>query len=145
MVVELGTAGYRTQREVPLQFQLPAAGVVVVGRADLLVDLGDTVKVIDAKTGQRRAADAVQVMLYLEMLAAGGGPAIGNKPVQGELVYRNDRLAVPAVMPGFVDTVEYYAKLLASEAPPPKAPGSDCRFCKIGPLDCGERFQGDRA
>ena len=67
---------------------------MVSGKPDLLAILGDVVEVCDCKTGQPRASDDVQVMLYMYFLPRSSQKFRG-KTFRGQLVYADDRVEIP--------------------------------------------------
>ena len=75
-------------------YDRPGADLVVSGKPDLLAILGDVVEVCDCKTGQPRASDDVQVMLYMYFLPRSSQKFRG-KTFRGQLVYADDRVEIP--------------------------------------------------
>ncbi len=107
------------------------------GEADCIVANRNQVTVYDCKTGQPRASDQVQVMIYMHALAQ--EPAFRSKAFQGAVLYKDGPVAIPRLPETFVTNFCYFVDLLASKTPPHKSSGSDCKFCAITSDDCDER------
>jgi hypothetical protein len=116
--------------------------LVVSGKPDLLAISGKTVTVYDAKTGQPRAADQIQVMIYMYCIPL-SSPRFEPKMFTGQVVYEDHRVDIPPVAVGaaFEDNFNYFLAILDSDTAPIKVPSSsECRFCDIGKADCPERI-----
>jgi RecB family exonuclease len=81
------------------RFEVPVrGGIRLVGKPDLVAVYPDRIVVEDAKTGMPRAADTLQVMLY--MVVAAHLPDIKHRldtprPVMGQVVYRGQVVEIP--------------------------------------------------
>jgi hypothetical protein len=123
-------------------YERRAANLVLSGKPDLLGISGETVTVYDAKTGQPRAADKVQVMIYMYCIPL-SIPAFEAKTFRGQVVYQDERVDIPPVAVGaeFEGNFNYFLDILDSDTAPIKVPSSgECRFCDIGKADCPERI-----
>jgi hypothetical protein len=141
--IERQAAGEQTLIEGQGQFyyERPSTGLVVSGKPDLLAISGDTVCVYDAKTGQPRTGDTVQVMIYMYCIPR-ANPAFQTKTVKGAVVYQDNRVEIPpgAVNEEFERNFNYFLDILDSDVEPSRVPSpSDCRFCDVGRPDCPDR------
>lgn len=141
--LERETAGEEALLEGQTQFyyERPATGLVVSGKADLLAISGSSVCVYDVKTGQVRASDSVQVMIYMYCIPR-ANPNLRAKTFEGAVVYEDHRVPIPpsAINSEFERNIEYFLDILDSDEEPSKAPSpAECRFCDIGHQECAER------
>ena len=123
-------------------YERRAGDLVLSGKPDLLGISGKTVTVYDAKTGQPRTADKVQVMIYMYCIPL-SIPAFETMTFRGQVVYQDQRVDIPPVAVGaeFEDNFNYFLDILDSDTPPIKVPSAgECRFCDIGKADCPERI-----
>jgi hypothetical protein len=117
------------------------SGVLLAGKPDILAIEDDDVVVIDCKTGRPRVSDQLQVQVYMAVLPA-CFPKLSGYPVRGSVVYEDHAVDIPpcAVDGRFSKHLDYFVNLLASEAPPPRAPNArECQFCDITEVDCLSR------
>ncbi|MFC1946089.1 PD-(D/E)XK nuclease family protein [Chloroflexota bacterium] len=125
------------------------SGLVISGKPDLItVDSDSRYKIYDAKTGQPRESDTIQVMLY--MMCISSIPSKYNgKEISGCLVYKNHgRKDIPSTAIGeeFRNSVSYFLNIIQSDTIPEKNPAlMECRFCDIGEDDCPERHNPSEA
>jgi len=100
--------------------------------------------VYDAKTGQQRGSDSIQVMLYMSFLPECHDRYKGET-LSGCVVYNlQNRVEIQssAVDKKFKDNVEYYTKIITGTEPPLKNPSKqDCKFCDIPKSECPERVE----
>ncbi len=141
---ERSALGEGTYREDQNQFRVRRpSGLLIAGKPDLVaIDDAGHCKVYDAKTGNQRQSDVIQVMLYMMMLPY--GPAMyKGKSFSGCVAYKTGaRSDIPAkaIDDAFRKQVTYFLDILESEDPPARTPGpSECRYCDITTADCPER------
>ena len=130
--------------EAQNQFTLAGRVATVGGRPDIIAVSGDSVIVCDAKTGQPRISDQVQVMTYMYAVPM-AFPDYRGMPVGGLVVYEDHEVAIPPEAvdgPFKTDMVDLIHKLSGDE-PARKVPsGSECGFCDITAEDCADRIEG---
>ncbi|MDO8615289.1 MAG: PD-(D/E)XK nuclease family protein [Dehalococcoidia bacterium] len=122
-------------------YERPNSGLVLSGKPDLVSFSGNTLTVHDAKTGQPRASDQIQVMIYMYCLPI-ARPEFASRTLAGQVVYESRSVGIPpsAVGSDFEKDFNYFLDVLESDTHPHKAPSeNECRFCDIGPLSCPER------
>lgn len=127
-------------------FERRATGLVLSGKPDLLAVSGGSVGVYDAKTGQPRSADTVQVMIYMFCVPR-CNPDFQTKTFKGTVVYEDHRVEIPpgAINEEFERNLDYFLDVLDSEDEPMKVPSpSECRFCDIALTECAERVEAPR-
>lgn len=125
------------------------SGLTIAGRPDLIaVGKDGLATVYDAKTGEPRQSDIIQVMLYMMCLPY-GSPLYKGKALQGRVVYKSGghtHIPAEAIDTEFQGTVTYFLNLLESQDPPSKTPSPmECRFCDITTADCPDRIEADVA
>lgn len=146
--LERQAAGERVLIEGQTQFyhERPATGLVLSGKPDLLSVSGGTVVVYDAKTGQQRSSDAVQVMIYMFCIPR-SNPDYQSRTFKGMVVYGDQRVEIPpaAINEEFERNMNYFLDILDAEDQPMKVPSpSECRFCDIASTECVERLEAPR-
>ena len=131
--------------EAQNQFTLVGRVATVGGRPDIIAVSGDSVTVCDAKTGQPRISDQVQVMAYMYAVPL-AFPDYKGMPVGGLVIYEDHEVAIPPEAvdgPFKTDMVDLIHKL-SSDEPARKVPsGPECGFCDITAEDCPERVDGE--
>jgi hypothetical protein len=123
------------------------SGLVIAGKPDLVtINSSGQCKVYDAKTGNPRQSDIVQVMLYMMCLPY-SSPLYKGKRLSGCVVYKNGtRSQIPekAIDEAFTEQVTYFLNILESDKPPERIPAPmECQFCEIGLPDCENRQETD--
>ena len=138
----LSAEGYEVFLEGQNAFQLVGkTGAVLAGRPDIVAVKGDEARVIDCKTGQPRAGDHYQVLLYMYVLPK-SHEACKGKAVSGEVMYTNGVVDIPpeAVDEAFVAQFGATMQRILADEPPLAAPSyHECRFCDIGKAHCPYR------
>lgn len=120
-----------------------ASGAVVAGRPDLIAVSNGQPTVYDVKTGQQKASDQVQVLIYMYLLPLTVAAYRGAKPT-GCVVYNQARVTIPpeAVDAAFTENFEYFLSVIDSTEPALKVPSrNECRFCDIAKSECPERIE----
>ena len=123
------------------------SGTVIGGKPDLVaLDTEGGGTVYDIKTGQPRASDSAQVMIYMYAL-----PHINQfrgMHFDGRVVYPDDRqVEIPAdsVNDAFKTELFSLIRRLADPGPARRVPSAlECGMCELTPADCPERVDGGR-
>jgi CRISPR/Cas system-associated exonuclease Cas4 (RecB family) len=138
---DLRAEGLDPEIESEFTLALDEKGAQLAGRIDCLVDDPNTrtATVYECKTADPRPKDQIQVLLYMNVLTK--RPRFRDKGIRGELVYPGQRHQIRAFPEAFDQEVDFWLRLLMSDTPPRKVPGSDCRFCPITRVDCPERYE----
>lgn len=129
--------------ENQIRFTAPS-GVVVVGKPDLISVGNGLTTIYDVKTGQQRASNEIQVMLYMHLLPQSVAAYKRTRP-RGCVAYNDARVEIPAeaIDEAFVKNFEYFLGIVGSAEPAMKAPSrAECRFCDIPKAECPERVEG---
>ena len=119
-----------------------SSGLVISGKPDLIaIDKSSHCIVYDAKTGNPKQSDIIQVMLYMMFLPFSA--LYRGKELGGCVVYKDGSssdIPVNTIDEAFQKNVTYFLDILASSDPPKRLPGStECRFCDITDEDCQDR------
>ena len=119
-----------------------SSGTMLGGRPDIVAlfenETGGTV--YDVKTGQPRASDQAQVMIY--MYALPHWNRFRGMQFDGKVVYNDHEVAIPhsAIDGTFKKRLFDLIGRISSQDPGRKVPsGSECRFCDLTSADCPER------
>jgi len=116
--------------------------LVVAGKPDLITVVGDNVTIYDCKTGQPKASDQIQMMLYMYCTPLCLAICKDKKP-KGILIYPDNSVEIPAdaIDAEFIDNFDYFIEILDSSESPKKTPSlAECKFCDITSTDCPERI-----
>lgn len=124
------------------------SGVVLGGMPDLvsISTSNESATVYDAKTGQERDADRVQVMIYMHLLPL-AHPAFEGMQLDGMVVYQDSQFYIPAsaIDNKFIEGLTSWIDVLSSKTPALKVPSlSECRFCEVSKSECPERIANNR-
>lgn len=117
------------------------SGIVVAGKPDLIAMENGQPTIYDVKTGQQRACNEVQVMLYMLLLPKAVAAYRGSRPA-GCVLYGDGPVLIPpgAIDDTFIKHFEYFVDVIGSEMAAMKAPSrNECRFCDIAKSECAER------
>ena len=123
-----------------IRYTMPS-GIVVAGKPDLISVESGHPTIYDVKTGQQKACNEVQVMLYMLLLPK-SVPAYHGSCPSGCVLYSAGAVSIPpeAIDETFVKHFEYFVDVIGSEVPAMKAPSrSECRFCDVSKSECAER------
>ena len=123
----------------------PETDLVISGKPDLVVIDGDIATVFDAKTGQPRTSDQIQVTIYMYCLARAHADLSG-KTIQGQLVYRNRTVDIPvgSADESFEKNLNYFLDILDSDEIPIRVPSArECSWCNISGSECPERIESE--
>jgi hypothetical protein len=133
--------GYQVNTEWQNKFEI-GRGTRLFGRPDVLAVKDDMGWVVDAKTGQQKASDRIQVMIYMWALPL-VRPELAGVQLAGRVAYRTrthlinpDEIDRP-----FISALTDAIRQATDVAPPLKSPSEqECRYCKITSDDCDERM-----
>ena len=128
--------GHNPIKEKSINYKIPNSNATVAGKSDCFIEKENEVVVYDCKTGKERLSHQVQVMLYMYILSKG---KFSKKQITGLVMYKDKTIEIPYLPKDFEENVNFFINVLASQDPPAKNPGDDCRFCKITKEDCPER------
>ena len=142
MSVDWGANGYSVFVEGQNSMALRGRSTTLAGKPDLIARKGDTVIIVDAKTGRPNLAHGVQVMTNMFTLPRTLSQYKGLT-ISGQVAYPDHVIDVPpeAVDKDFFNQLGELVNGLASQIPARKVPSfSECRFCEITKTDCPERI-----
>jgi hypothetical protein len=144
--VDLEAEGHTVTTEQQNLFRLRgSSGITVGGRPDLIAVSGESGAIFEVKTGEPRAADAAQVLIYMFAVPL-AFPQYRQVEFRGEVAYRDHRVPVPstAMDDAFKTGLVEIIRRVGAEAPTRKVPSAaECRFCDITSEDCPERIAAD--
>ena len=132
----------RVEQQNSFRFEL-SSGAVISGVPDLVVTDGDEVTVYDAKTGQPRLSDRIQVMLYMHFLPL-ARPELLGKRIAGAIKYKDHEVPIPldSIVGEFEEQIDYFLAIVTQASPPVRTPSErECGWCNIGPADCPDRIE----
>ena len=142
---ELDDQGFQVLTEKQNSFNIRgSSGAMLGGRPDLVAmsEAGGTI--YDVKTGQPKASDQAQVMIY--MYALPHWNRFRGMEFDGRVVYSDHEVPIPhgAVDDAFKERLFALIRRISSQDPGRKAPSfMECRFCEITSVDCPERVDED--
>jgi hypothetical protein len=130
------------------KFFVNRRGMTIGGTPDLIVlEKDSNYTVYDIKTGQSRASDVIQVMLYMSFLPYSTSGRYRNKTINGCVMYKNGvKTPIPSqsVEDNFKSQVTHFLNILESPTEPQKVPSFvECQYCDITSEDCSERVEAD--
>jgi hypothetical protein len=120
------------------------SGIVLGGQPDLIAIKGNSGLICDAKTGQARASDHVQVMIYMWAIPL-AFRQYSAVTFDGKVVYRDQQVPIPssAINESFTNNLAKLVQRLGGSKPLPKVPSAtECGFCQIASPECPERISG---
>jgi hypothetical protein len=125
------------------------SGLVIAGKPDLIAynKATEQYTVYDAKTGNQKQSDIIQVMLYCYCLPY-ASPIYKGKKLDGCVVYKTDRVEVPSEMidDAFTKKAVYFLNIIESSDAPDRCPSSvECEYCDISSDDCPEKMSSSEA
>lgn len=141
---KLGPLGYAVATERQNSFDLPgpATGIVLSGRPDIIATKGTSGLIVDAKTGQPRTADWVQVLIYMWAVPIVFARYRGVT-FDGRVVYKDGnkaKIVASELDDTFKERLFAMIRRIGGPEPSKKVPSfSECRFCKIAQSECPER------
>lgn len=139
--------GYTVTVEYQNQFALKGRLGTLAGRPDIVAIRDDEGWLIDAKTGQPKAADHTQVMLYLWGLPL-ANPAYAQIRFRGRVEYkcRFGIIEPEEVDAAFTARLADLMRVVCGPNAPRKSPSfRECQFCPLTRDDCLDRVESDVA
>ena len=127
-------------------FTAKRGNMTIKGKPDLIV-LGSDQKytVYDIKTGQPKASDVIQVMLYMTFLPYSTSGIYKGKAINAYVVYKNgEKTSIPShsVDDNFRAQITHFLNILNSSNEPERSPSyPECKFCDITKEDCPKRIE----
>jgi len=126
-------------------FRVTGVVAVLNGKVDLIVKKPDCrPKIVDAKTGEVRESDVVQVAIEMIALPMAWGV---HMTFDGEVVYPTHTVPVrqadaDRIRPALFKLLKH----LALDSRPAASPGEGaCRFCEVPASECPDRFVPETA
>lgn len=137
-------------KESQNSFTVKRGNMTIGGKPDLIVLESDkSYTVYDIKTGQPRASDVIQVMLYMSFLPYSPSGIYKGKTINGCVVYKDgEKTAIPlhSVDDNFRAQITHFLNILDSLDEPRKVPSyPECKFCDITKEDCHNRVETETA
>jgi CRISPR/Cas system-associated exonuclease Cas4 (RecB family) len=141
---QLIEAGQAVSVEAQNRFSLRGKCATLKGKPDL-IGLNGSGTICDVKTGQPKASDHAQVMIYMwaTPLAL---PKYSGIKFDGLVVYPDHEVTIPAesVDTGFAGRLAELIKRVSADDPPRQVPSADeCKFCDLTVQDCPERVEAE--
>jgi hypothetical protein len=148
MVAELAAAlrvdGYKVSVEDENFFKVQSKnGATLSGKSDLVAGRDGHVIVIDCKTGQRRASDEQQVLIYMRMLPL-YFPQYQGLVITGRVQYRDGQvdLGPEKLDTQFETNLRHIMECVTGAAVPVRTPSlQECRYCNLTQNDCPDRME----
>jgi hypothetical protein len=144
-----GQDGYAVTVERQNQFSLAGKVGILAGRPDVVAVRGNEGVVIDAKTGQPRPSDRVQVLLYMWALPRANPAAFGGVTFRGRVEYGGGQfhlIEAEEVDAAFSAHVSELMRAVCGPTEPSKAPSyAECRCCPLTPADCPDRVDREES
>ncbi|MFL6332028.1 MAG: PD-(D/E)XK nuclease family protein [Pyrinomonadaceae bacterium] len=144
MYGQLIEAGQAVSVEAQNRFSLQGKCATLKGKPDL-IGLNGSGTICDVKTGQPKASDQVQVMIYMWATPL-AFPKYSGVRFDGLVVYPDHEVSIPAgsVDSGFVAKLADLIKRVSADTPPRRVPSADeCKFCDLTVKDCLERVEAE--
>jgi hypothetical protein len=129
--VKLQEDGGKLKREEWIKIPLSNENVLL-GKVDLLQDLGDEVKIYEIKSGAYSShTHVMQILIYLDMLRK--LKEYKNKKIIGILKYDNAEQTynLSDIPENFSELVSKNIKILLGKNKPAKIMGGSCKFCEV--------------
>ena len=133
-------------KESQNSFTAKRGTMTIGGKPDLIVLESDkSYTIYDVKTGQPRASDVIQVMLYMSFLPYSTSGIYKGKAINGCVVYKDsEKTAIPShsVDDNFRGQITHFLNILNALDEPGKVPSyPECKFCDITKEDCHNRVE----
>lgn len=139
---ELKDEGFEVYIEDQNSFKIESSrGFTLSGKADIVAIKGDNGFVEDCKTGSQKAADSMQVIIYMLSLPVATTHCKGLT-LEGRVVYKDAIVEVPSskVDDGLKSLFKETVRLVGDPDEPEKIPSwGECRWCDISKADCPMR------
>ena len=144
---QLELEGYKVYIEDENKFTILGTDrlTMVAGKADIVAIRGNEIVVEDCKSGKMKDEHIMQVLCYMLLLPAPGGPDhCRDKKLEGRLIYGDDEVDVPSSTLDrvFKETFRETIRLVSNSDPARKVPSyRECQYCKISSVNCPERVE----
>ena len=137
-------------KESQNSFAAKRGNMTIGGKPDLVVlENEKNCAVYDVKTGQPKASDVIQVMLYMAFLPYNTSGLYKRMAINGYVVYKNgEKTSVPSnsVNDSFRAQITHFLNVLNAVNEPEKTPSYlECKFCDITKEDCPKRIENENA
>jgi len=119
------------------------SGITIGGQPDLIATKGSYGLICDAKTGQPRPSDHIQVMIYMWAIPY-ALRQYSAMSLDGKVIYRDHEIEIPnsAINEPFINNLTKLIQRLGSSDPSRKVPSAmECQFCQIANSECPERIE----
>jgi len=119
------------------------SGITIGGQPDLIATKGSYGLICDAKTGQPRPSDHIQVMIYMWAIPY-ALRQYSAMSFDGKVIYRDHEIEIlnSAINEPFINNLAKLIQRLGSADPSRKVPSAiECRFCQIANSECPERIE----
>jgi CRISPR/Cas system-associated exonuclease Cas4 (RecB family) len=139
---ELKADGWTVRLENQNDFKLTGNTAVIGGKPDIVATKGQRVRVVDAKSGAERDANAAQVAIYMILLPMVRPDLYGSAEMEGAVVYKTSGVPVSAadIEPLRPRLFQLIRDLAEGPRPEPIPSANECRFCDVTAKDCPQRF-----
>lgn len=140
---ELLEAGWAVTLEDQNFFTLAGRVAKLAGKPDIVAIRGDEALIVDCKSGQRRASDIQQVLVYMFALPL-ASERFQTLRLAGEVQYPDG--SIPIRPEQFTDELKAriiaaITKIGSSTVPPTTPSARECAFCDISKVDCPARIE----
>jgi hypothetical protein len=131
------------ERQNNFRLRSQQSGITIGGRPDLIAIKGNYGLICDAKTGQARPSDHVQVMIYMWGVPH-AFPQYRTVSFSGKVAYRGHTVDIPpgAVNESFIGSVGRLIRRVGGSEPLSRFPSAlECGFCQIAGTECPARIE----
>lgn len=142
---KLDEEGYKVSVESQNAFVLRGQIGTLAGKPDLIALDGDVGLILDAKTGQPKASDRIQVMIYIWAIPK-AFPHLKKVKFDGKIVYKSYESIILGrdVDEEFERRVREMMHTICDGNSARRCPSyGECRYCHISLADCPERIEND--
>ncbi len=142
---ECGAQSLTYFKENQNSFTVRRGSMTIGGKPDLIaLEKDSSYTIYDVKTGQARASDVIQVMLYMTFVPHSTSGRYRGKTINGCVLYKEgERTLIPSqsLDDHFRGQITYFLNILDSPEEPQKIPSyTECQYCDITSEDCSERI-----
>jgi hypothetical protein len=131
------------ERQNHFRLRSEKSGITLGGQPDVIAIKGNHGLVCDAKTGQDRASNHIQVMIYMWAIPY-AFHQYRNMNFEGRVVYGDHEVEIPAsaINESFTGNLGGLIKQVGGSKPLRKVPSAgECGFCRIAGTECPERIE----
>jgi hypothetical protein len=144
---DLDDQGFAVTTENQNSFHIRgSSGAMMGGKPDLVAMSEGRGTIYDVKTGNPKASDQAQVMIYMYALPYWN--QFRGTEFDGRVVYGDHEVPIPhsAIDDAFKQRLFALIRRISSQEPGRKVPSfGECRFCEITTADCPERIDEEPA